>query len=653
VVQPTSARQDFVLVRGNTTATVRVIDDEGGPVAGAEVVVSFEPLAADPDAVILFSGESDPSGVFVARTVPVGAGTIHWSAVARSKGRAMGSRPKGGGDVPVEVTAQLDPGATLVGEVVDGSGRPIAGAPLRAGEVEGPWAETATTGGDGTFAIAGAPHGAGLGIGVGGDWVLADGQDVFPVQTPAEGSPAPLRLVVEPAGTITGRVEGASGPVAGAVVVAIPSDRTMGRDRRAVSAADGAFVLHGLRSNTAWDLEARRPDHAPAFAEGVATSSSGVVLRMRAGGTIAGRVVDRDGRGVSAVEAYAHRISQEESTVVGLREHASVRSGPDGRYVIEHLNPGLYRVEVRTPARLAFSPTAAATQDAVVEDGATTAIDDTQLQRGGRLRIVVAAPSAPPWLLVSILPSGQGGAPHKAQLWAGKQGIFEMDVVEAGLFDVAAQGADIGYSRAKGVRIEPEETAEVRLEFAGREALQGTVVNADGQPVVGATVDVFLADAGGQVEHALPGRAPDNFSGNVAHTGEDGSFRLGGLAEGSHRLRVSKPGLPPVERKVVVADSGARDSDAITIQLPRGALLEVALAIGQQGADRVVLVETSDDGGHRASAITDQSGAAHFAALPPGRYRVGAIVQGVNEGTVALADGDAKHLVLASKESER
>jgi hypothetical protein len=55
---------------------------------------------------------------------------------------------------------------------------------------------------------------------------------------------------------------------------------------------------------------------------------------------------------------------------------------------------------------------------------------------------------APQWLTVSILPSGRDGAPHQAQLWAGKPGLFEIDNVEPGTYDVSGQNRDLGYARA-------------------------------------------------------------------------------------------------------------------------------------------------------------------------------------------------------------
>ena len=111
-------------------------------------------------------------------------------------------------------------------------------------------------------------------------------------------------------------------------------------------------------------------------------------------------------------------------------------------------------------------------------------------------------------------------------------------------------------------------------------------------------------------------------------------------------MRVTKEGLPPVERTIAVTEA----PPPVAIKLPRGAELQVAFSEGARGADKVVLLETGDAGGHRTSAITDPEGVARFAALPPGNYRVTAIVQNVPPATVALALGETKKLVLDNKE---
>jgi protocatechuate 3,4-dioxygenase beta subunit len=592
--------------------------------------------------MIVFSGTSDANGQFVAAGLPVVAGTLHWSAVARGTGRGFGTHPKRDGDAPIAIVARLDPGSTLIGQVVDDAGRPVSGAPLRVAETDGPWAEATQSDATGQFRVAGAPHEAGLALGVGGDWVLVNGQEVVPVLTPKQGDPALVRLVVEPAGAISGRVTGAGRELARATIVATATDRALAATRETVSGADGSFTFRGLRSTTTWEIEARHPKYAPAFVERVSASTRGLELRLAAGGAITGRVIDGAHRAYRGVEVYAQRVSQTGSEIVGLREYASVRSDADGTFLLDHLNPGPYRVEYRAPAHMQFAPTATVLRQADVVDAAVTTLDDAQIGRGGRLHIVVQANATPQWLTVSILPTGQGGAPHQAQLWGARNGAFEMEDVAPGVYDISGQSRDIGHARAPAVRVEPDTTTELVLPFAAGLALHGSVVDARGRPIAGARVDAYLATSGSQQTHSIPGRAPDNFSGNWTFSQDDGSFHLAGLVAGAHTLRVSKADQPPIERTVAVAPN----APALEVRLPDPARLAVLIPGGARGADKVVLAETDDGGGHHASAITDPRGTAQFEALPPGKYQVKAIIADAPVKTIVLRAGESKQITL-------
>jgi len=658
-VEPKASRQDFVLVHGNTSVTVRVVTRDGQAVAGAEVVVSMEPLAADPNAIVMFTGQSDASGRFVAEKVPVSAGKIHWSAVAVGTGRAIGVENKAASDKPITVTARLDPGKTVAGVVVDGNGRPVEAVALRVAEAQGPWVMRTQSGRDGGFRVSGAPHASEVLLTVEGDWVLANGQDALALRSAdklAAGDEPSVRVVVEPAGAIEGSVV-ARDAVAGAVVSAVPTDRTLGAPREVVSGTDGSFQLRGLRMNTTWELEARHPDYAPSFAEKVAAHTRGLRLLMKTGGRLAGRVLDNDRRPYADIQVYAHLISRSEptpgsgqrgQTVTGLHEYADTHSDAEGRFVIDHLNPGDYRVEYRLAARMAFSPTAAISREAKVRDGETTTLEDAELERGGSLRILARTKTGtfPTELTVSILPSGRGGAPHRARLTGGLAGVFEMRGLEPGVYDVSVQDRRYGYASTRDVAIKAGAIAEATLEFRGSFSLTGKIVDDARAPVEGATVDAFLASGGSQATATLAGRAPDNLTGNTVLSRSDGSFEITGLEVGSHKVRVVKAGLPPFE---LTADIGPAAAP-VKIHLPRGAELEVELGMG--AAEKIVVLEAVEGGRHFQSAVTDATGKARLRALPAGSYRVSAVVPDHGAVTVTLAAGESKRVVLTRSPQE-
>src|SRR5262249_27972153 len=157
------------------------------------------------------------------------------------------------------------------------------------------------------------------------------------------------------------------------------------------------------------------------------------------------------------------------------------------------------------------------------------------------------------------------------------------------------------------------------LEFSGDLVLSGTVLLGDGANAAGAQIDVFAVDGGSQRAHSSAGRAPDNFSGNSARVAQDGSFRVTGLSAGEYRVRVTLEGQPPLEVSVPLGPKLA----PLALRFAEGASLAVALApLAASAPGRVVLLDSSDDGGHRASAISDEQGVARFRALPAGTYRV-------------------------------
>jgi protocatechuate 3,4-dioxygenase beta subunit len=637
-VDAAGGRYDFALVRERTTVTVVVRDEAERTVPNAEIVVSITPRAGQSGALAVFTQATDAGGGATFADISAEAATIQWSAVARGRGRAHGTIDKPAGDAPVRIDARLDGGVRLVGTAVDAQGKGVAGLRVHVAETSGPWSDEAASGGDGSFAVAGVPR-AHLAIDVRGDWVLAGTQEVQLVKIERGEREKAVRVVVEPAGSIAGRAVDPGGrSVAGATVSATPSDRVMTGTKAAATDRDGRFVIRGLRVGTTWDLEAKHPDRAAAFADGIGARTTGVDLVMHPGGSIAGRVVDDAGRGYGDIEVYAQRTQRVGDRVTGLKELASVRTEVDGTYRIARLSPGTYRVEVRARDRMAWSPTAAEVLEASVADGQTAQLGDARLARGGAIRgrVTVAGGKAP----AALLPEGRGGAPHRAEVRCSSGGTFTLEHLEAGAYAVTVHHPDFGYASARAVVVRSGGVTDTSVTLEPRLEVVGTVVDADGKPVPNALVDAYSASAGGQATYRIPGRAPDNFTGNVIRADGSGKFTLRGMPEGRYRVRVAKDGAPAAVVDVAIP------SGHVVVALPRPATLEVHLAKVDRAGSRTVLLETPAGAGFSGSAITDAQGVARFTGLPPGAYRVRAIVAGVKESSVVLAGGDSKQAVL-------
>ncbi|MBI3392120.1 MAG: carboxypeptidase regulatory-like domain-containing protein, partial [Nitrospirae bacterium] len=150
-----------------------------------------------------------------------------------------------------------------------------------------------------------------------------------------DGGPAGLLVRLDRPGAVSGTVtDEKGGPVAGARISA-----SWGMKPFVVTDADGTFRLTGLAPGTAF-LNVRARGFArhqqPAVAVEAGGETRGVSLTLRPGGSIAGRVVHREsGKPLARVQ-----IS------VSGPAYDSTRTDAAGRFRIDYLAPGAYRVNV-------------------------------------------------------------------------------------------------------------------------------------------------------------------------------------------------------------------------------------------------------------------------------------------------------------------
>lgn len=648
-VTPAERKQDFRLVRGATRLTLRVATEDGVAVAAADVIASVEPVAGSPDDLVVLAGKTGADGVWTFDDLGIAPAEIHWIASAPGRGRGFGAVHKEAGDAPVEISAHLAAGSDVIGDIVDRDGTSVAGATVVAHEADGPWRDSASSDPAGAARISGAPRDTDLTLEVSGDWVLAGDSEQVPLRFSATERVRHVQLVVEPAGKIAGKVVTVRGvPVAAAVVSATPSDHVLTRNHAVATAPDGSFTLRGLRSHTSWDLEVRHPELAPAFVDGVSPVVRGLRIELHEGGTLVGAVDDDRPGPYPGVEIYAHRIAQGQArTIEGLREHATTTTRADGTFRIEHLSAGDYRVEYRSKARMAWSPTATQLATATVVDGQATALDRVRMSRGASLRVVARTAQgdliAHQSMKVSILPANQGGAPHRFEARTGADGSFQINDLLGGTYQLAVRSESYGFERSSDLRLTAGATTTFDAAFPHGLELTGTVVDAARRPVVGALVDAYSAAPGGGPDPAPVGRAPDDFSGNFTHTDEAGRFRIAGLTPGTYRLRVSSPHSVPLAMDV----RASGPASPLELQLPAPATLRVSVA-GPQSTGSI-LIESHDGAGFSAAKAIGPDGTAEFSLLPAGDYKVRAALDRMLETHAQVRAGSDQTVQLDSR----
>ncbi|HEU4538673.1 MAG TPA: carboxypeptidase regulatory-like domain-containing protein, partial [Polyangiaceae bacterium] len=313
----------------------RVVDEEGDGVESAHVAV----VPDGPTYAVLHDTSTDVLGSFA---LPGVAGQT-LRLVAEQGDKIVVSAPltvpaSGGLENLVLTLARA---RTLRGRVLDEEGAPVAEAALAVDLL--PWpGRSAASGADGAYEMARVPADAPAVLASARGFVSA--RVALAPRAAGEG-PETLDITLRRAPELRGSVLDPEGqPVAGALVLACD-----GKDNgRALSDEAGAFRLPS--SSEGCPVVAQHDEYAPSEP---ATAGPRLTLRLGAGGSITGVVVDEGGAPVTSFSLGV------ESFTPATGEHAfSIRSGPSspfqdpgGAFSIERLAPGSYVLTASTEGK--------------------------------------------------------------------------------------------------------------------------------------------------------------------------------------------------------------------------------------------------------------------------------------------------------------
>ena len=553
-------------------------DDE--PVAGATVVVSSNPRRTT---------TSNEQGEFAFDRL-VGR---PYTLIARA---AAGV----GGPVTAKLTATSDPvvlrlraGGAVAVTVVDRAQQPIGGATV---ELRGLDEQRAVAGADGVARFEPVVPG--------GYEVVARAAGFAPSfqWTPVATAPVALTLVLTAGAPVAGVVvDDAGAPVEGArVVYQGASDWGIQADPRrdgAVTGKDGRFRFEALPAGS-FRFVARHAEHAPGTSAIVtldgATAKDGVEVRMPAGATVAGKVVDGNKQPVASARV---RLGPASRGMLGA-EPRQVFTAEDGSFVVR----GLARRPLHAVAlaergasdTVAVDTTAGDVKDVVLTIDITGTIAGVVVDRVGEPLEGVQ---------VSAMPDLRGGGgfdPSSFRLRGFPQeltdagGRFELVGLAPGTYRVAA-------SRNPG---------------SGR----GRMIFGEGTTAQTGDKDVRLvvpADGGikGKVAFA-DGTVPTPFSVGLGFSSEpfaskDGSFELRDLSPQTYRLTVRGPGFDEKTVEVTVKEGEVTDAGQITVAKGRRLGGRVTFE-GRPVAGATVLAGRQIFGSGSANT-------AQFGGGPPGR----------------------------------
>ncbi|MBA2540032.1 MAG: sigma-70 family RNA polymerase sigma factor [Deltaproteobacteria bacterium] len=517
------------------------------------------------------------------------------------------------------VTLRMRKGGMVEVDVTDGA-KPIAGAEV---ELRSILLWTAKTDAKGIATLRG----------VGSVWaplhVKATGFAPTAQMVSWSGDPAQpkqISIVLERGAGISGRVVDPDGkPVAEARVVATSASEPFPvvdpRRDGVLSSADGTFAIPTVAAGT-WRLTASHPQHGPATSAPItvdgARAQTNVELKLEAGGTVKGKVVDTNGKPVASAEV---RVVVRGHLFWRARRQALTDT--EGTFVVSALP--LRAMDVVASHETGASAIASADLSEKRDVDVTMTLDLT-----GAIEGVVVDKAGQPVGDAQVIASPVWSGNTVDQFTWSVRGIQEAVTDQGGAFKLT--GMPTGEYRVRAGR--PGASEEMMSLAApvtakpGGPKLRLTITN-DGRVI-------------GKV--ALPdGKAPGRFFVRIGEYGmpfasSDGAFALP-VATGKHSISISGPGF--VEKwqpDVVVTEGKDTDLGTITVTPGRSISGRVLDPSGTPVAKATVAAGALLTGGGKELYIaTESPGAKNTETDKDGRF----VLEGFNTGPITVVAGKA------------
>ena len=647
------ARIRITMVPAETTFSGTVADASGGPIPGALIeltgVAGLSVAAPVLPPTTVGRTISGAAGEFVLAMRP---GSYNVRTHADGYASRSGTLTLFGHESQQIVLAGA---GAIAGVVEDLRGRPVAGATVVAdyeGGGHGQSSQRAQTSDDGRFQMENlAPGELRLSAQKGNLSGRLDGTVALQISQRLDG----LRIRLEPARRLAGVVRGADGRALRNAHVWWKRDGSdpehrYDRDGDANTDESGRFVLEGLPAS-AITLYADEMDHAgsPAITVDLASGDrDDLEIRLARGVRIQGRVLSPDGKGVAGAHVFLEMRAPGEPAsrrgrLTPLLGRHRVTTSRDGTFATAALGPGILRVRaehlgqgtVRSdPLPIGAGPN----PEVVLRFPAPAFVEGRVIGEEGR-----------PATGAHVAWYGDGGPQglQAPETTVGRDGSFRLGPLPPGAGTLEASWPDLSWTRitvtaADGrVPVQRHRTAlslaqgerrrGVDLVLRQRDrAIEGVVVNARGEPVDGAAVQV------------APDSSTDDWVSTIAVrkaiSAPDGRFLLDGLPSGAYVVTVSHEDHPETQMHAVRA--GRRD---LRVRLATGARVS-GKVVGSGGtpveAFTVVAVAAPPAGRFTYSVGTEE-GVRRSLRAPDGVFELGPLAAGRHEIYVLSSDGRA------------
>jgi len=562
-------------------------------------------------------------------------------------GRLEGDSLRGGPDAAGEEMHEgplvsLTPVVALTGRVVDEAGEPVSGAEIRArasGETPGrpPYpADPVETGPNGVFRFAELTPALPYRLTARAEGFAPAEVDVPPLEHGTQAARSqPVVIGLERGRTAYGTVVDESDePVPGARVALLGHAGTEARKRflagrrlaekvqifKDRTGQDGSFTIVDLPAGHL-ELVVQAEGFAPYEEPGVELvpeepSKDLGRVELSPGLTLEGRVTDRHARpvvGAEVVELLRLRQGRAKLAV------ARTRTDADGRFRLEHLTKDMvFDLHVRHPdySTEVLPNVAAADQELLrVELELPAVVTGRVLSSTGKPVARAWVGAKPPDAVDSwVLYSDRHGVDPTTHTDA--EGRFRLPDVEPGRVRLSVEARGFQPYTRSGLEIFPATETEVKVVLEPGATVSGRVLDADGRPLSGVSVQG---------------------AGRNDRTDVQGHFRLVGISPGTHHLLAWSDQHGRIRRTVEVPAQGT----VVELVFPAGRPVtgQVVGSEDQPVPGALVRLEpatekTGTEGSAR-NGLTDRSGAFRFSQVPPGTYRLLARRDGLTMGSTA------------------